>query len=339
MNAPRSRRGAGRHPGFTLIELLVVIAIIAVLIALLLPAVQAAREAARRSQCVNNLKQLALAAQNYHDTNGNFMIGAQNSGNGTWNCANVNGCPRRTWAFSILQFIEQGTMFNAINFTLPFYDLTNSTVDSREIAVYNCPSDPGNGQTEPYTPVNRTKGNYLVNWGNTSYLQGFGNNPITTPVVPGSNVASVSFLICPFTFNLSYPISSIVDGTSNTLMFSEVINPFTSSAAVPNGSTTDHRGDIFNDDYNCPGFNTYTPPNSTLPDQMQSTYCVYPYQSNPPCIVATPAFDAARSWHNGGVNAANCDGSVKFFKNTINVNTWRALSTSIGMEVIDANSL
>ena len=92
----RSRRG------FTLIELLVVIAIIAVLIGLLLPAVQAAREAARRAQCVNNLKQVALAVHNYHDTVGTFPPARK-------------GCCWGTWQVFLLPFIEQSAAFNSFN--------------------------------------------------------------------------------------------------------------------------------------------------------------------------------------------------------------------------------
>src|SRR6202022_2574580 len=102
-----SRHGS-RH-GFTLIELLVVIAIIAVLIALLLPAVQAAREAARRTQCVNNLKQLGLAMQNHHDVQGTFPWGGKNS-------------PAQTWTFLLMPYIEQSTMYNALNQTKPAID-------------------------------------------------------------------------------------------------------------------------------------------------------------------------------------------------------------------------
>ena len=102
-----SQNSLGRRErlrAFTLIELLVVIAIIAVLIALLLPAVQAAREAARRTQCVNNFKQIGLAMHNYHDSQGTFPVGRMGSG---YNYPNAPG-QRRTWAFSIMPFIEQG---------------------------------------------------------------------------------------------------------------------------------------------------------------------------------------------------------------------------------------
>jgi prepilin-type N-terminal cleavage/methylation domain-containing protein len=113
-------RRSGR--GFTLIELLVVIAIIAVLIALLLPAALAAREAARRSRCVNNLKQLGIAMHNYHDTLGTFPIGRQGINRPTGE-PGYPGEPtgtnhRRTCAFSILPDIEQGTVANTVNFSI-----------------------------------------------------------------------------------------------------------------------------------------------------------------------------------------------------------------------------
>src|SRR5215467_7753982 len=109
MNGRASRRG------FTLIELLVVIAIIAVLIALLLPAVQAAREAARRSQCVNNLKQIGLALHNYHQTNDKFPPGGV--------CTQSNaGCVNQWNGHSVvgmmLPFMEQQAVYSTINFSL-----------------------------------------------------------------------------------------------------------------------------------------------------------------------------------------------------------------------------
>ena len=126
--------------GFTLIELLVVIAIIAVLIALLLPAVQAAREAARRSQCVNNLKQLGIAMHNYESSNGSLPRAPRD-------------CCWGTWQMFVLPYIEQNAMFNSFNFDggLNDYDTdrlfryegaTNTTVTVSRITALTCPSSP-----------------------------------------------------------------------------------------------------------------------------------------------------------------------------------------------------
>src|SRR4051812_36639289 len=116
--------------GFTLIELLVVIAIIAVLIALLLPAVQSAREAARRSQCVNNLKQIGIAMHNYHD-----QVGALP---GAYLVYNVT-------SFSALSMtlpqLEQSPLYNALNFSLAYSDSSNSTVLMADVNTFICPSD------------------------------------------------------------------------------------------------------------------------------------------------------------------------------------------------------
>src|SRR4051812_5647909 len=162
-----------RRRGFTLIELLVVIAIIAVLIALLLPAVQAAREAARRAQCVNNLKQLGLAMHNYHDTVGTFPIGAMGvrslASGGKYPDGTPVGNARRTWAFMILPYIEQGTMSNAINFSIIMNDPINRTVTMTVVKSFVCPTDPNGGITEAF----RRMGNYTVNWGSTSWYQSY----------------------------------------------------------------------------------------------------------------------------------------------------------------------
>jgi prepilin-type N-terminal cleavage/methylation domain-containing protein/prepilin-type processing-associated H-X9-DG protein len=325
-----------RVRAFTLIELLVVIAIIAVLIALLLPAVQAAREAARRSQCVNNLKQLGLAMHNYHSSNDSFPMGRTGMG---FSYPVSGGDPnRRTWAFNILANLEQVPLYNAINFSRTFYDWTNTTVMRAEVAAYNCPSDPGfNIVLSPSTfQTVRSNGNYMVNWGNTTWYQDMTNpsyNPYVGPLPP---TTGLPYLSAPFTANKAISLSAIIDGTSNTLMMSEIICP---ESKGPTNGEVDHRGDIWNDDQNCAMFMAYTTPNSKTIDQVPG-YCVSTNlkPSNPPCVDKLPGFNAARTRHSGGVNALMCDGSVKFAKDAVNINIWRGLSSMNGSEVISADS-
>src|SRR5262245_21664599 len=132
-----------RHSGFTLIELLVVIAIIAVLIALLLPAMQSAREAARRTQCVNNLKQIALGVYNYEQT---------------WGCYPQGESSGRINPFgTILPFLEQNGAYNAFNFSAPQSrwldcDVANATTGQSVISTYICPSEVYSGRTTTVFP-------------------------------------------------------------------------------------------------------------------------------------------------------------------------------------------
>ena len=317
-----------RARGFTLIELLVVIAIIAVLIALLLPAVQAAREAARRTQCVNNLKQLGLAMHNYQSVNLGFPIGRMGSGYSYPAVGDPGGSQnRRTWVLSILPFVEQNGIFQATNFSQPFYAISNTTTRMTKVAGFHCPSDPNTNNVEQVgTGYDRQKGNYLVNWGNTQYWQDTAGqqNPLVGPL------GTVGFGGAPFTGNYSRDISYFTDGTSNTLLMSEI-------GISSEGPGPDTRGDFFNDDYGCAMFMAYTTPNSIVPDQM-GPYCQYPYKNNFPCNGSIPVFLAARSFHSGGVNALMADGSVRFAKSAVNVNTWRALSTPGNGEVVSADS-
>ena len=138
--------------GFTLIELLVVIAIIAVLIALLLPAVQAAREAARRAQCVNNLKQAGIAFHNFHDVNGNVPYSLRPSG--------LTTAPRVAAILTMLPFMEQTQIYNAVNIGITWGDPVNGTAVKTRINTLICPStpaDPGrlDGVPEPQPGVDK----------------------------------------------------------------------------------------------------------------------------------------------------------------------------------------
>jgi prepilin-type N-terminal cleavage/methylation domain-containing protein/prepilin-type processing-associated H-X9-DG protein len=215
---------------FTLIELLVVIAIIAVLIALLLPAVQAAREAARRIQCTNNIKQLALACMNYESTNTCFPMQSQNASP----TAQVDILP--SWICGVLQYTEAQPIFNSINFSLDIVGGTavgsyaNSTATAASLNVLLCPSESMN--TGAYQTVFATGYPYA---GRTNYMGNYGG-PGVISLMSGTIIPANNWMIGSAT-NLTngsaglnlYPgatwapvrIASITDGTSNTGLVSE----------------------------------------------------------------------------------------------------------------------
>jgi prepilin-type N-terminal cleavage/methylation domain-containing protein len=297
----RSRRA------FTLIELLVVIAIIAVLIGLLLPAVQKIREAANRMKCSNNLKQLGLAMHNYHDAFQHFPPGDAAAG------------PYGTWQVSILPFIEQDNLFRLyVNFGnaqltgIAFDSPVNQTnVTSKVLPLLTCPSDPNAGQ---FMPLGVSLHNYAVNFGNTTRTQLL--------------FKGVTFGGAPFSLNnKTFRIADVTDGTSNTLLASEVLQ------GISKTGITDMRGCTWWG--HTAGFEGYFGPNSTSADSFQSrTLCNNLPDQGLPCVVTAVSQFGARSKHAGGVNAALCDSSVRFFTNNVSLTTWRALSTSQGGEVI-----
>ena len=361
-----------RRDGFTLIELLVVIAIIAVLIALLLPAVQAAREAARRAQCTNNLKQMALAVLNFESTFSSFPAGI-----GPYPDASGGGGRANVLA-QVLPYLEQASMYGAFNFRIDMNiygaGTPNDTAQTQIVSSYVCPSDPSTVRfVLGGTPLGYT--NYFVSLGNTAAMEAGSDYTFQEPNVnqlgvfnyAALNRTAAQYLDPPTNQNPNpayrkadgVRLAAITDGTSNTGMLSETKR----SRSTANATAEIPINDLINvytytGDFS--GIATYTPPADcgTFANQIRVRYRGQQYYRNLPSDgyyshTVPPNYKlwdcmnyanynqghiAARSYHSGGVNFAACDGSVKFIKDSINMNTWRALGSRSGAEVISSDS-
>jgi len=361
------RRGRARS-GFTLIELLVVIAIIAVLIALLLPAVQSAREAARRAQCVNNLKQMGLATHNYVDSN-NVMppFNESYSNVGYWIDWPLN------WAAATLPYLEQSAMYNSLNYFYGGYDPQNNTVSSSRVAIMICPSESVN--QSPAGPGWNGWTNYAANIGGPPPIQSFSG-----PIVPfnhgtGWNNPTPGTGYYPGTLG-PVGFQSITDGTSNTALVSERLvgmgglsgtipinsvfaKRFIFPAGVASDPDTGGAAQALTLIRTCqalPGTTTANANNAVYNGALWnavnggSNYSTGYFHYNTPnklsCYASGGAAgggfykDAitATSNHSGGVNVLFCDGSVHFIKDSISPQTWWALgSRSLG-EVLSSDA-
>jgi prepilin-type N-terminal cleavage/methylation domain-containing protein len=315
--------------GFTLVELLVVIAIIGILVGMLLPAVQQVREAARRSICQNNLRQWGLAMLNHESAHMNLPFHGIDE---------FPGPLRQNWISQIWPFIDQGNVSANYDLTLPFWVPPNIIRNSEEglcctlVPVYFCPSDRGQSFWKG-DPFWRSRGNYVLNWGNLG-VPALGSvsspDPIQDPAL-GLGPFGMVDPYAPHRGNRprETQLSSVTDGTSNTMLMSECI-------MAEQDTDRDRRGDMLNDEPPSITYMTIDGPNTRNPDRLIRIAPQYTvdHPTLPGIFNTSNQYRAARSRHFGGVNSVYIDGSVHFIPNEIDLQTWRSLGTINGGEVV-----
>ena len=303
-----------RRRAFTLVELLVVIAIIGLLIAILLPAVQAAREAARRSQCLNNMKQIMLAFQNHHDSYGGFPP-----------CRTTPTNQQHGWMVNLLPFYEGGNQYAAYNLNKNFFDAANQPVVDAPLSLSMCPSTPSSDREIP------------LGLGSTMYgTNGFAGDYFVCHLL-SSGSANANGLTCgsacrtvlwvqgsPTEENQLHPLNKVTDGTSNTALVVEQA-----------------------DRSNYWILNVKQPTNTALTNVnwwgAWASYQHFTYQGYGAdgsstvytgCSINCSNSQGVYGFHPGGANVSFVDGSVRFVNQSIPVGMMMSYLTRDGGEVI-----
>jgi prepilin-type processing-associated H-X9-DG protein len=297
------------------------------LIALLVPAVQKVRDAAARTQCLNNMKQIALAFHGYHDATkklpyGQFGTYAQNTGLPVPPAVNTNSS--FSWCVSVLPYLDQGPAWTNVVSTWTAGNpngWTATGINQNIYAVYMCPADGAAGLVHGTNEGFQT--NYLacngstLNWDGSANLPQAGKLNNTGPILVGAQL----------------PIVAITDGTSNTLLLSETIQ------WQPGD---DRKGRMWNTYQGETLFSTLYLPNTTNADAQFS--CGNNVPAWMPCTAVGGGANSilsARSYHNGkaGVNAAFCDGTVRWIPNNISATSWSAMGTRTNGDAVDMSGL
>lgn len=326
MSNMKNTRSRSVPSGFTLVELLVVIAIIGVLVSLLLPAVQAAREAARRMQCSNNLKQLALALHNYESTF--TMLPPSRSAVDVAIEDNAsNKSAYQSWTTMVLPYIEQSGLSELVDFNYAWSSLKNRPAVSVQLSVYTCPSTPGTDRRDPVWVKGAAAGDY----GSVNEIKKKFYTSVAGLADPGDNARSG--VLAKGTSNR---FRDILDGTSNTILLAEAAGQ--PAVWTSKGQMTAAMFALYNDDKvtsSGGNFNAHDGTGWADPDcgfsingASADGLTVYgPYMMNR--INVSEVF----SFHTGGAQFAIADGSVRFMSESIDMMSFVNSVTRAGGEV------
>jgi prepilin-type N-terminal cleavage/methylation domain-containing protein/prepilin-type processing-associated H-X9-DG protein len=358
-----------RRSAFTLVELLVVIAIIGILIALLLPAVQSARESARRTQCINNLKQFGLALHNYENTNKRFppcQINLENTNPPlasdpdyiAWQAANGGATiPPSYHAWNqhsfLLPYLEQANIAEHIDYDYAPGDAKNKingiAPANLKIAMFLCPSDPN---------ANRTGGNF----GKNNYRANMGRHTVNNLNSDGLFLAHTGAKAVKFRFRKDFSkwgvaAAEVLDGLSNTAAFSERAigdgdlnryTPLSDSQYLSSPATNINNTKAFYDA--CLALTPTTPDSDSAGGQnwVNANYRISLYNhtmtpngrtcNDKPDTAGEGAFPAT-SYHPGGVNLLMADGSVRFIKQAVSWNVWQGVGGRKDSITVNAGDL
>ena len=309
-------RNAVRN-AFTLVELLVVIAIIGVLVALLLPAVQTAREAARRSQCLNNFKQMALAVQNYQDTQ--KVLPPANITPSP--CCSTPGYSN--WCIAILPFMEQSALYEKYNHNASNQDPSNAFVRTYHMPGYSCPTDPHSQPGTRFIPDSGPGNTQKLEYATGSYRAMGGRydgliSKWDTGQDPGKmkpewrgpmHMIGYAGLKCE-------TMASITDGTSNTTLIGEYTT-----------KTHASRTTFWAYSYGCYASSCAFIETRTFLNDFDKCVAIGGAGAEDPCKRSFASF------HSGGQQVALCDGSTRFISKTIDMLIWVNMGSIGGGEV------
>lgn len=319
------RHSFGRRCGFTLVELLVVIAIIGVLVALLLPAVQAAREAARRTQCTNNLKQIAIAAHNHHDVYKRFPSGHRL----TYNAASNTQVYFSNWAIQLLPFMEQQQLFDLYDDTVPNTHANNKVVRETYLATHTCPSETLPKRIlVPETGANSGSNNgvpfMMGSYRGMSGVSATGFDQwagFPSEVIVNMNTAAGFRGILHTEWDggpAPERFSDVTDGTSNTIFVGE-----------RSTRTRQARGTFWANSFNLYNLSGAFPQSATLMNDYDA--CVRVASNDAQCKYGWGSF------HPGVINFVYGDGSIRSIRRNINMQSFTHLATIGNGEVVQGD--